>query len=160
MACGTDRRSRSLSGHLYALMVVPVIACAVSCTISDARPAGNKADWSSKVAAELITLYDDYSNYLASGRPGVFKSTNSLAQVIDDRVIVDAVASGDASVLKADLEALGMQHGVAFDRIVSGQLPIMAIRQLPKLPSLNFARAASMVLQRGPRLPSPGIPNY
>lgn len=151
MTCGSRGRRRALRGQLHSLLVVAAIAFAGSCTISDARSAGIKTDQSSKVASELITLYDDYSSYLASGKPGVFKSTNPLVQVIDDRVMIDAVASGDADVLKADLEALGMQQGVAFGRIVSGELPIMAIRQLVKLPSLNFARAVSTVLQRGSR---------
>ena len=141
------------------VIFVMVFACPAGCALSDAPSPGNKGESMSRVAPELGSLYNEYSSYLASGEGGVFKSTNSLVQVIDGRVIIDAVASGDASVLKADLEALGMQHGAAFGRVVSGQLPITAIRQLPTLPSLNFARAASAVLQRGPRSLSPGIPN-
>jgi hypothetical protein len=47
-----------------------------------------------------------------------------LVRLVDNRVVVDAVASGDVNALKADLESLGMQHAVAFGRIVSGQLPV------------------------------------
>lgn len=121
--------------------------------------AADKAGQMSKVAPELITLYDEYSSYVASGKRGVFKPSRSLAQIIDDRVIVDAVASGDANVLKSDLDALGMQQAVAFGRIVSGQLPILAIRSMATLPSLNSARAASAILQGGPRSLPPGTPN-
>jgi hypothetical protein len=112
----------------------------------------------SKVTPELITLYDEYSSYLASGKRDVFKPSSPLLAVIGDRVVVDAVASGDATVLKSDLEALGMQQAVAFGRIVSGQLPILAIPDMAKLPSLNSARAASAFLQGGPRSLSPGTP--
>ena len=112
-----------------------------------------------KVGSELIALYDEYSIYLASGKRGVFKSSNPLVRVVDDRVIVDAVASADADVLKSNLETLGMQQAVAFGRVVSGQLPIVAIRSLATLPSLNFARAATAVLQGSPRSVSPQIPN-
>ena len=127
--------------------------------MSGAQSGGNKAGRMSKVAPELITLYEEYSSYLASGKSGVFKSTNSLVQVIDDRVVIDAVASGDASVLKSDLESLGTQHAVAFGRVVSGQLPILAISPMATLPSLNFARAAAAVLQGGGPSVRPGTPN-
>jgi hypothetical protein len=70
-----------------------------------------------------------------------------LVRVIEDRVVIDAVASGDVDVLKADLVTLGMQQAVAFGRIVSGQLPIAALPSLAALSSLNFARAVSPILQ-------------
>jgi len=109
----------------------------------------------SKVAAELAALYDEYSSYLASHKAGVFRSADPLVRVIDDRVVVDAVASGDVNVLKADLMSLGMQQAVAFGRIVSGQLPISAILAMAALPSLNFARAASALPQGGSKPRSP-----
>ena len=147
MNCATDRQSCAVRGHIYLLLVVAVV-CAGGCTLSDVPSADNKAGRMSKVAPELITLHDEYSSYLATGKSGVFKSTNSLVQVIDDRVAIDAVASGDASVLKSDLESLGMQHAVAFGRVVSGQLPILAIPFMATLPSLNFARAASAITHK------------
>jgi hypothetical protein len=79
-------------------------------------------------------------------------------RVIDDRVLVDAVASDDVNALKADLVSLGMQQAVAFGRIVSGQLPISAIPAMAALPSLNFARA-SAAMQRGQEPLSPETPN-
>ena len=103
----------------------------------------------SKVAPELAALYNEYSSYLASHKAGVFRSKDPLVRVIDDRVVVDAVASGDVNALKSDLVSLGMQQAVAFGRIVSGQLPISAIPAMAALPSLNFARAASALLQGG-----------
>ena len=112
-----------------------------------------------KIGPELIALYDEYSSYIASGKRGGFKSSSPLVRLVDDRVVIDAVASGDPNVLKSDLEALGMQQAVAFGRVVSGQLPIVAIRPMAELPSLNFARAATAVLQGTPRSVSPEIPN-
>jgi hypothetical protein len=63
--------------------------------------------------------------------------------------VVDAVASGDVNLLKSDLISLGMQEAVAYGRIVSGQLPISVIPAIAALPSLNFARAAAALMQRG-----------
>jgi hypothetical protein len=125
------------------------------CTASPTQSDGNKSGWRAKLSAELLTVYDEYSSYIASGKPGIFISKNSLVHVVDDRVIIDAVASGDPNALKTDLEILGMQQAVAFGRIVSGQLPIVAIRRMAELPSLISARAAIAILQ-GP--PSSGLP--
>jgi len=107
-----------------------------------------------KIGPELIALYDEYSSYIASGKRGGFKSSSPLVRLVDDRVVIDAVASGDPNVLKSDLEALGMQQAVTFGRVVSGQLPILAIPSMAKLSSLNSVRAASAFLQETPRSPS------
>jgi hypothetical protein len=112
----------------------------------------------SKIAPELFMLYEDYSTYLASPSHGAFKSSSPLLQIIDDRVIIDAVASENTNVLKSDLEALGMQQAVVFGRVVSGQLPILAIREMATLPSLSFARAATAVLQGAPGSVTPRNP--
>jgi hypothetical protein len=107
----------------------------------------------------LISLYEQYSSYVASHNAGAFQPTDRLVRVVDDRVVVDAVASDDVNALKADLVSLGIQQAVAFGRIVSGQLPISAIPAMAALPSLNFARAASASMQRGQGPLSPVTPN-
>jgi len=128
--------------------------------MSRAQTTGNGGGWITKVALELVALHDEYSSYLASGKSGAFKSTHSLVQVIDDRVVIDAVASVDATVLKTDLESLGMQRATAFGRVVSGQLPILEIPNMATLSSLNFARAAFTVLQGGGSSIHPGPPTH
>jgi len=128
-----------------------LVFCVGGCAASESQPGKEKTRSGTKLGAELITLSDEYSSYIASGKRGVFKSSNLLVQLIDDRVIIDAVASGDANALKSDLEALGMHQAVSFGRIVSGQLPIRAIPSMAELASLNFARAATAVLQGAPR---------
>jgi hypothetical protein len=131
------------------LICALILVSPTSCTPTNARTTEAKAARMSKVAPELSALYDEYSSYLASHKAGVFRSNDPLVRVIDDRVVVDAVASGDVNALKSDLMSLGMQQAVAFGRIVSGQLPISAIPAMAGLPSLNFARAASALLQGG-----------
>jgi hypothetical protein len=108
-----------------------------------------------KVGGELVALYSEYSAYLASGKTESFQSASPLVRIIEDRVVVDAVASGDANALRADLVALGMQRAVAFGRMVSGELPIRAIPAMDRLTSLNFARSASSSLNS---TGNPGIP--
>ena len=136
---------------IFALFVVS----SASCTPTSAQTTEAEVGGMSKVAPELAALYNEYSSYLASHKAGVFRSNDPLVRVIDDRVVVDAVASGDVNALKSDLMSLGMQQAVAFGRIVSGQLPISAIPAMAALPSLNFARAASALLQGGPEPRSP-----
>jgi hypothetical protein len=123
------------------------------------QAAGDKLGSMSKLAPELVALYDEYASYLAFGKRGAFKAANPLVRVIDDRVVIDAVASGDVNVLKSELESLGMQQAVAFGRIVSGQLPITAIPCMAALPALNFARAAAGLTQGGREPRSPGTPS-
>ena len=61
---------------------------------------------------------------------------------MDGLVVIDAVASGEAKDLLADLEALGLQKGATFGPVVSGQLPIEAMSDLGSLESLKSARPA------------------
>jgi hypothetical protein len=110
-----------------------------------AAPAGDGA-WA-KVGPELRALYDAFREAHASGRPLVLP--DPAIPVVADRVIVDAVASGDVADLKAGLVALGMQGAVTAGRIVSGQLPISAIPAMAALPGLTFARAAVTAPHRG-----------
>lgn len=107
------------------------------------RNLDHKKGTMAKVSGDLIVLYNEYQSFLQQGVVGqVFKPSNPLLRMIDGRVVIDAVASGDASALQADLEALGMQKAVRFGRIVSGQLPIEAIEDMASLNNLNFARPA------------------
>ena len=122
------------------------------------QAAGDRPGSMSKLAPELVALYDEYSSYLASGKRGAFKAANPLVQIIEDRVVIDAVASGDTSVLKSDLLSLGMRKAVSFGRMVSGQLPIARIPTMAALPSLKFARAASVSTGNEPERLPPDTP--
>ena len=86
-----------------------------------------------KLAQSLVNLHEQYTTYLAQRSAVPFSSSDPLVTVVDQRVVVDAVASGDPNVLKADLESLGMQHAVAFGRVVSGQLPVSAVPAAARL---------------------------
>jgi hypothetical protein len=100
-----------------------------------------------KISPELLALYDAYLAAQRGGTP--FVASDPLVRIVDDRVIVDAVASGDVAVLETDLRALGMRETVSAGRIVSGQVPISAIAALASLQSLRFVRAAVSVTHGG-----------
>ncbi len=102
-----------------------------------------------KLRQSLVALHQQFNTSLAQSRALPFRSNDPLVRIVEDRVVVDAVASGDASVLKTELEALGMQHAVAFGRIVSGQLPISALPAAAGLASLRFAQPAAAMTRPG-----------
>jgi hypothetical protein len=93
-----------------------------------------------KVAPELQALYEAYLVAQKTGAPLV--PPDPFVRVVDGRVTIDAVASSNATELRAELVALGLEHAAQAGRMVSGQLPVSAIPAMASLPSLAFARAA------------------
>jgi hypothetical protein len=93
-----------------------------------------------KVGPELQALYAAHRLAQERGHPVVLP--DATVRVVEDRVIVDAVASGGVEALKARLVALGMRDAVTAGRFVSGQLPIAQIAAMAALSELRFARAA------------------
>lgn len=98
-----------------------------------------------KVGAVLSALYEAYASHASKGDRTDFTFDNPLVRIVEDRVVIDAVASGETRVLQSDLEALGMQKAAAVGRMVSGQLPIKAIAAANALDSLHSARPAGAV---------------
>jgi hypothetical protein len=114
-------------------------------------PAGAAPDGAealTKVGPELRALYGAYR--MAQEQGGPLHVTDPTIQVVEDRVVVDAVASGDVGALRDRLLALGMRSAAIAGRIVSGQLPIGQIAAMAALPELRYARAA-MSTNRGGR---------
>jgi hypothetical protein len=89
-------------------------------------------------------LQEEHAAALKQGLSATFTPSNSLIRVSGGRVSIDAVASGDATALRADLEALGLQKTATFGHMISGLFPISAIGSLAALSSLQFARPAYM----------------
>jgi len=104
--------------------------------------AGGKDGQSRKVGSILMTLHRDHvaGGVQATGASAQLAPVISRMRIVDDRVFVDAVADGDASVLEADLVALGMRSVAVHGRVVSGQLPIAAIPALERIGSLRSVR--------------------
>jgi hypothetical protein len=134
--------------RIAAAFVALQCATAIGCASPPAQRLQEIDGEPAKVGPELVKLYSEYSAHLASPKRGRFQPANPLVRVIDDRVLIDAVASGDAEILKADLIAIGMRQAVAFGRMVSGELPIETIPAIENLQSLNYARAASTGLHK------------
>ena len=106
-----------------------------------------------KISPELLALYDRYLTAQRTGTP--FSGSDPLIRIVEDRVIIDAVASGNVVSLESDLKALGMRGAASAGRIVSGELPILAIPVLANLQTLRFVRAAASVTHGGTEQKSP-----
>jgi Subtilase family len=118
-------------------------------SVSSAKAQTGKGGPMAKLTHSLVFLHEQYVAQLRQRSAVPFSSNDSLVTLVNDRVVVDAVASGDVNVLKADLGSLGMQQAVAFGRILSGQLPIAAVPAAAKLASLKFAQSAAAMTHVG-----------
>jgi hypothetical protein len=103
-----------------------------------------------KVPSDLLVLKQEFSAF-KSAKPNArssqqtlpFKPSNRLLQVLEDRfVIVDAVATGNAAALAADLKAMGATRVTVFKQMVSAVVPIEGVDRLETLANLRFVRAA------------------
>jgi hypothetical protein len=135
---------------IMAVVLVALVSAISGCTSVDSHRVVSVSESSPRISPELIALYYEYSSQPAAARKEPFRTGNVLVRIIDDHVLVDAVASEDVNALKADLVELGLRDGVSFGRVVSGQLPISSIPALGELSSLRFARASVATIQGNP----------
>ncbi len=101
------------------------------------------------ITYDLIRLQESFSEHIKAASPKTFEPRSKLLRIVDTRVVIDAVASDDASALLVDLETLGLQKGATYGRMISGQFPIDAIDKLESLSSLRFVRPAYVTTHAG-----------
>jgi uncharacterized repeat protein (TIGR01451 family) len=97
----------------------------------------------------LIDLHEQHLARTAQGSRAALRAPNRFVKLVDDRVVIDAVAADDPEALKSEMEALGMENAVVAGRIVSGQLPVSALGSAADLRSLKFAREAAATTRAG-----------
>ncbi|NQT37677.1 MAG: peptidase S8, partial [Planctomycetes bacterium] len=95
-----------------------------------------------KLSSTLGTTLGEYVSHLARAEGGGFRPSNSLVQVSNGSVQINAAASADTAALLADLESLGLQGGSTYGSRVSGRLPLDALADMAALQSVQFASAA------------------
>jgi hypothetical protein len=134
--------ARRLLGVAASVFVFLLPAMSLAQSGSTAVKTVNSREISSgRVAIDLVKVYDEYEAHQQLAPTTEFKPSNVQMPLRKDRVVIDA-ASDDALGLLRSLEALGLQNGTVFGRMVSGELPVEAIPQLESLPGLNFVRPA------------------
>ncbi|KYC40660.1 peptidase S8 [Scytonema hofmannii PCC 7110] len=95
-----------------------------------------------KVGGDLASLYTAYESALQKADGVTFQLPDSLLQLHNNHVAINAVASGSTNALLKNLEQLGLHKTSTRGSIVSGMLPIEAIDNMANLNSLQFARPA------------------
>lgn len=125
-----------------------VVATLLLLSGSPAKAQTRKDGPMAKVTHSLAALHEQYIAHMAQRSAVSFRSNDPLVRLVDDRVVVDAIASGNVDTLKSDLMFFGMDDAVAFGRIVSGHLPIWAIPAVAALASLQFAQPVWAVLRQ------------
>src|SRR5438105_1549075 len=133
--------------RIFILVLIFVLVCLAG-SFGQAQQSGKNVPMA-KLTPSLVRFHDQYATHLAQPSAASFNFGDPLITVVDNRVVIDAVASGDVNVLKADLESLGMQEAVAFGRIVSGQLPVSALPAAAGMTSLRFAQPAAAMSNAG-----------
>lgn len=93
----------------------------------------------SKAGGELARLYQRQRSGLQKKKQKAI-GEGVAAKVSDNKVVIDAAASGSAKALMEDLERLGLSQSARSGRIVSGRLPISAIAEAADLSTLQFMR--------------------
>ncbi len=103
-----------------------------------------------KAGLGLDKVYNEFQQYKTNAVPGPFLLQRTMAQItFDNRVVIDAVATGDPQALKAQMEGLGATVGGIAGKLVSAQIPIDQIPALTALAELQFARPAMAITHAG-----------
>ncbi len=102
-----------------------------------------------KAGLDLALLREEYNEHQTLHPLAPFVPSNSSLRVSDDRVVVDVVATGEASAVESALNELGMQITGKAGPIVSGRLPIAAIEAVAGLQGVRFVRPAMWATNMG-----------
>ena len=117
--------------------------------VGSANAQSSPPQGSAKLNHSLVRLQERYASYLAQRAAIPFSSPDPLIRLVQDSVVVDAVADDDVDSLMADLVVLGITDAVAFGRTVSGHLPISSLAGLAALTELRFAQPAAAIVNVG-----------
>lgn len=95
-----------------------------------------------RIGSHLASLHTEYEAASQGGNAFTLQPSNSLLQMYDGQVAIEAFASGGTNALLSSLEGLGLQRVSTYGLSVSGLLPIPALDELANLDTMQFARPA------------------
>lgn len=107
-----------------------------------------------KLKLGLDTLNREYQAFQAATAQGLalagaFATQKTTAQIEDNRVAIDAVASDDTIRLRQALERLGAKITGVAGRMVSAEVPLARIPALENVQALQFARLSWATTRTG-----------
>ena len=133
--------TRVTGGSALAILSI-LLTC--SCAVGDSQTvAPVKPTKTEKVDQVLIELHDQFIRHKESGEDSErFEGTYPQVRIVNERVLVDAIAAKGTVELENELRRLGATNLSSYGRIVSCYLPIASIAQLAAIDNLQFARAS------------------
>ena len=144
--CAHTRAMNRLSMSVTARAALAVLSMLLfsSCVVGASQAvASAKPVKSEKVDQVLIELHDQFIRHKETGGESEpFKGTNLQVRILDETVLVDAIASEGTVALENELRRLGATNLSSHGRVVSCYLPIASIDQLAAIESLQFVRAS------------------
>ncbi|MDH3281424.1 MAG: PKD domain-containing protein, partial [Gammaproteobacteria bacterium] len=101
-----------------------------------------KAAQMSKASLSLVRLHSEYLAHTNQGRQTEFVPSDQFLRLSDGRVLIEARAAVNSTVLLDDLNRLGLLNGTRYGDMASGLLPVAVIDQAVALTSLRSISAA------------------
>jgi PKD repeat protein len=113
--------------------------------IKAVKPGGALA----KLDGALTKVYFEFMDHQRTAPAIPFRPHDRFLHIVKGRVLIDARAAGDAELLLSDLRHLGLDKGSRFADVVSGWLPVGAIRRAAELYSLRALSASIPMTNAG-----------
>jgi len=102
-----------------------------------------------KLDGSLGKLYLQFVEHQRTAPTTPFRPRDGFLRVAKGRVLVDARATGDATLLLSDLRRLGLDKGSQFRDVVSGWLPIGVLHRAAELDSVRVLSASIPMTNTG-----------
>ena len=115
-----------------------------------------KAAQMSKASTSLVRVFSEYRAHVNLGRKTKFEPANQFLQFSAGKVLIDARATADGAALLGDLNRLGLLNGTHYGDVVSGLLPVSAVKQAVGLASLRSISAAIAPIRNAGSVTSQG----
>lgn len=94
-----------------------------------------------KINHQLLGLVEEYEEAIKSGLSArSFNPENNKLSISNGSILIEAVAIGEPGQLAATLAKLGLQHIEVSGPVVSGYLPLSAVKKSSNVKTLNFIR--------------------
>ena len=108
----------------------------------------------SAVSSALLQLSARYETlaqaYGAETAAETLQATSPGFKLVGGYVVIDVIAeSGQSEIVLAQLEKVGLEHGGAYGRVVSGLMPLSALDQLEDVEGLSMAAPSLSVSHAG-----------
>lgn len=120
--------------------MIAVASCAGHANSNENAP---KSSSEPVLHSALISLIEEYQVFKKSNEQDLsFKTKEPGIRIINGRLVVDTISSGDVDLLRRELAALGATNISIVGVNVSCQLPVRTVERLESLDNLKYAGPA------------------